>query len=56
MWNRAFMRLLSLSFTAFFVVSLLWRETRRDKCSAAAVPADPKGDKKTNAYPTETTR
>lgn len=28
MWNRAFIRLLSLSFTAFFVVALLWREER----------------------------
>ncbi len=26
MWDRAFMRLLSLSFTAFFIAELLWRE------------------------------
>jgi hypothetical protein len=40
MWNRAFMRLLSLSFTAFFIAGLLWRESRpRDE--AATKPSTP---------------
>ena len=29
MWNRALMRLLSLSFMSFFIVGLLWQEGRR---------------------------
>ena len=50
MWNRAFLRLLSLSFTAFFVVALLWRESRprgaaaprkRTQAAPGNTPSDP---------------
>jgi hypothetical protein len=29
MWNRLFIRFLSLSFMSFFVIGLLWQEGRR---------------------------
>ena len=34
MWNRALMRLLSLSFMSFFIMGLLWEEGRRQKDTA----------------------
>lgn len=40
MWNRAFMRLLSLSFMAFFIAGLLWHEGARDQ-KASAKKQDP---------------
>ena len=39
MWNRALMRLLSLSFMSFFVVGLLWEEGRRRDEAAERKPA-----------------
>jgi hypothetical protein len=35
MWPRTLMRLLSLSFMSFFVIGLLWEETRRQNAPAA---------------------
>ena len=35
MWTRTLMRLLSLSFMSFFVIGLLWEETRRQNAPAA---------------------
>jgi hypothetical protein len=45
MWTRTLMRLLSLSFMTFFVIGLLWEETRRrntpaGRKSAAAARKD----------------
>jgi hypothetical protein len=44
MWNRAFMRMLSLSFTACFIAALLWRE-RAPRDTAAAKPPEREDEK-----------
>jgi hypothetical protein len=38
MWNRAFMRLLSLSFMSLFVIGLLWDRDRRKGESSGRKP------------------
>jgi hypothetical protein len=42
MWNRALMRLFSLSFMSFFIIGLLWEEGRRRDEAAERKPVQDK--------------
>jgi hypothetical protein len=42
MWNRALMRLFSLSFMSFFIMGLLWEECRRRDQTAGRRPVPDK--------------